>query len=335
MIDHGIVVCVLVPPTLTGPTQSGTVRGRQLFDYLRTRFEHVYFNPSFSRIQEYDESVTIVYILMKHINNFVPPTLLGRKNKLVIWDPVDTFYECHDAKSLYAEMKSRKSSTRSDLHFHHADIINPPNRAMRDDFEQLIQNQTQTPPNKTIVFIPHNWDVRSDEYHATALSNEDLDHVSIGFLGTPNNPYDVDLLKHASALGIRNLGRVIRSQDIGTFNVCMCLRTKKAAYNKPSIKSYVAASMNCCVIASRNESGIVEMFGEDYPYYVGNNDGFCLEDISKTIQYVKDTFKTPVWYKALAAAKDVRRRTSIEYVGNQFADLIIERDRISRLPTDN
>ena len=102
------------------------------------------------------------------------------------------------------------------------------------------------------------------------------------------------------------------------------MRDEKTSFGKPATKSYVAASLNSIIIAYYHEYGVRDLYGEEYPYYIKKNKKIDKENIIDTIDYIKQTYKSDIWNKALQITQSVKELTSIEYVGLQFKDLIME-----------
>lgn len=308
-----MIICIL--SNINTPSGSGIMRGHQLYEFFKKNNHNVYFNPKDDIFINYDETYKFIIIIIKYLDK--NPQLHANKlkilekktNKLMIWDIIDTFQKTSNEKLLINSDVFKK-------YYKKMDIINCPNKNMMEIIKK------NNPLNKNIVFIPHNWDNRSNIHYKKFLKNELLDNIKIAFIGTPNNLYDQLILSNKNELNITNLGRVLDYNNAGTFNVCCCIRTKESAFSKPSTKSYVAASFNCCIIASKDEYGVVDLFGDDYPYYIEEKYENKLDNIKNTIKYMKDTYKTDIWYKALNIVKDVRNKTSIEYIGDQFLKII-------------
>ena len=300
------VICVI--SDINHENSSGQMRGYQLYEFFKKCHKDVFFNPNNDNLKNYDNSYKFILLLIKNIKKNISH-LLNYSNKLIIWDIIDTFEKIKNGTELLKNDIFKKN-------YNVSDIINCPNSKMME----VIKNNNSL--NKTITFIPHNWDNRSNKYYYKSLNNENLDNIKIAFLGSPNSVYDHLILKNKEELNLINLGRVLDYNNLGSFNVCCCLRKKEEAFGKPSTKSYVAASINCCIIASKNEYGIVDIFGEDYPYYIEDNNDVNLNNIKNTITYVKQTYNTEVWYKALNIIKDVRKKTDIETIGKHFLEII-------------
>ena len=144
----------------------------------------------------------------------------------------------------------------SDHNFHHHDLY-------KETFEHISN-------------IPFVMQLRKE--------NEKLKTLKVGYLGTPNTKEEAYCVKTSPY--IVNLGRTIEEKDIGTFNACCSLRNADIAFGKPGTKSFVAASLNSIIIASKEEYNIVDLFGEDYPYYLVEQGKTVGERLQKTIGYI-------------------------------------------------
>jgi hypothetical protein len=123
---------------------------------------------------------------------------------------------------------------------------------------------------------------------------------------------------------INFIGSVIQKNNVGHFN-CLCsLRDKKSSFGKPATKSYVAASFKSIIIAFKHEYGVYDLYGEEYPYYIQNNKQTDKENIVDTIDYIKKTYNSDIWNKALQITENVKEKTSIEFIAMQFKEVILD-----------
>ena len=60
------------------------------------------------------------------------------------------------------------------------------------------------------------------------------------------------------------------------------------------------------------------------PYYIKNHNKSELKNIRNTIDYIKHTYHSDIWNNAMQITQSVKKKTSIESVGLQFKDLILE-----------
>lgn len=281
------------------------MRTLPLLNELKKYFTYCYFNPSVSMINKFEYKK---FFLIRIKLAPIPEKFLNIKNKCIIWDIIDILQ--HTLPSTLWDTKRFIDG------YNLCDVINCPNSMMQN----IIQKKNYK--KKHITMIPHNWDPRVKKYFKKATENLSLDKPKLVFLGTPNSKEESNCINNSSC--ISSLGRTVKEKDIGTFNLCCSLRNSSTAFGKPGTKSFVATSLNSLIIASKSEYNVLDLFGPEYPYYL-RNDGKTLEErLEKTMAFVNKTYKQKEWKQAVDIAKRVRERTSIDYIGNQFKNLILD-----------
>ena len=280
------------------------MRTLPLFHELKKHFSYCYFNPSESIIPKFQyKKFFIIQVKLGPI----PHQFLKIKNKFIIWDIIDILQDTRES-TLW---KNQRFLTGYNM----SNVLNCPNSKM----QKVIENNNSE--KKIITMIPHNWDSRIAKHYSKAKENKKLKTLKVGYLGTPNTKEEAYCVKTSPY--IVNLGRTIEEKDIGTFNACCSLRNADIAFGKPGTKSFVAASLNSIIIASKEEYNIVDLFGENYPYYLVKQGNTIGERLQKTVDYVVSTYKKEEWEKAMEIASSVRERTSIQNIALQFKKLIL------------
>lgn len=275
-----------------------------LFRELKKHFSYCYFNPSESIIPKFQyKKFFIIRIKLLPI----PKHFLNLTNKFIIWDIIDILQDTRES-TLW---KNQRFLTGYNM----SNVLNCPNSKM----QKVIENKNSE--KKIITMIPHNWDSRIAKHYSKAKENEKLKTLKVGYLGTPNTKEEAYCVKTSPY--IVNLGRTIEEKDIGTFNACCSLRNSNIAFGKPGTKSFVAASLNSIIIASKEEYNVVDLFGEDYPYYLVKQGKTFGEKLKNTVDYVASTYKKEEWDKANEIASSVRERTSIQNIALEFKKLIL------------
>lgn len=84
---------------------------------------------------------------------------------------------------------------------------------------------------------------------------------------------------------------------------------------KPNCKVSTAAACGANLVTTRDESAL-EMLGEDYPFYAEPT----LEGILAGIDRARSAFGGPDWKRGLERMREVRERTSIERVADDYLD---------------
>ena len=268
-------------------------------------FNYCYFNPNKDIISKFPKHKFIIF----HIKfKKIPKHFLKIKKKLIIWDIIDALSNT-TSKTIFSNKLFQEKYKLSD-------VINCPNGKMKSSIKK--NNHL----HKKICTIPHNWDPRMIKYfekHDNKL--KELEEPKIGYLGTPNTKKEKEMISKLHDINF--IGPVIKKNNIGTFN-CLCsMRDKKSSFGKPATKSYVAASFNSLILAYKHESGVHDLYGDEYPYYIKTDSKTEIKNIKNTIDYIKETYNTDIWNKAIQISNDVKEKTSIEYVGLQFKDLIL------------
>lgn len=281
------------------------MRTLPLLEEFQKYFTHCYFNPDKEIISKFTKDTFIIF----HIKfKKIPKNFLKIKKKIVIWDVIDALSDT-TSKTLFSNKLFQEKYKVSD-------IINCPNGKMKS----CIKKNNRL--HKKICAIPHNWDPRMIKYFEKHNNkSKGLEEVKIGYLGTPNTKKEEKMISKISDINF--IGPIVKKNNIGTFN-CLCsMRDKKSSFGKPATKSYVAASFNSLILAYKHEFGIHDLYGDEYPYYIKNDKNSEIENIKDTIDYMKQTYNSDIWDKAIQITKSVKEKTSIENVSLQFKDLIL------------
>lgn len=276
-----------------------------LYNQLCKHFSYCYFKPSSEIIEKFKHKK---FFIIRIKNYPICKEYLNIKNKCIIWDIIDTLQHTNPSTIW--------NTPRFIEGYNMSHIINCPNTKMQEVIE------TKNTDKKKIHMIPHNWDPRIKKHDKLIKNNETLTSLQIAYLGTPNSKEEEQTI--AESPHVINLGRTIQTKDIGKFNACCSLRNADTAFGKPGTKSFVAASLNSIIIASKEEYNVVDLFGEDYPYYLDHKGSTIGERLENTIKYVASTYKKKEWDEACKRMYYVRERTTIENVGLEFKKLILD-----------
>lgn len=281
------------------------MRTRPLFRELNKYFSYCFFNANDSIIKKFPYKRFFIIRIKSYT---IPKAFLELKNKTIFWDIIDTLQHC-TPDNLFKTPRFLQGYKESD-------IINCPNSEMK---KIILSNNNL---KKEIVMIPHNWDSRVENLFTLAKKNESLEKPVIAYLGTPNSQQEQQCIQKSPF--VVNLGRVINKNHIGTFNVCCSLRNKNVAFGKPGTKSFVASSLNSLIIASKEEYGVVDLYGNDYPYYLKNNKKTLSENLEETINYIVSTYNTDIWKNAKLISNNVREKTSINAISLEIKNIILK-----------
>jgi hypothetical protein len=177
--------------------------------------------------------------------------------------------------------------------------------------------------NVITYVIPHHYDIRMNDFNF-AKDNE----IKILFNGETNN--NLNCL-HIDKLSIRN-DFLINDSNLSlmnflnndSFKKCLChinIRDENSfAYKyKPCMKLAHAVASNSIIITTYDMS-IRDILSIDYPYILKNHD---YKNVIDMIEYVKNTYNTDIWHKALKIINDLKIKLNIEYVvENYYCDFI-------------
>ena len=171
--------------------------------------------------------------------------------------------------------------------------------------------------NKFTFVIPHHYDPCLDKINKIT-KYDSLKFIFNGYIGhTNNNCLYINELK-------KNLNNLYISPDIDTFisnklfHDCCHISIRKTnswEYKiKPAMKLAHAAGMDCNIITT-NDNCISELLPEDYPYLLKDD---SYESTQKMIEYVKETFNTPIWENALEKIKLIKNELKLENIVKKF-----------------
>tara|TARA_Y100000389_G_scaffold71441_1_gene68116 strand:- start:153 stop:1277 length:1125 start_codon:yes stop_codon:yes gene_type:complete len=286
-------------------TGSSWMRGKQLARALAKTYQYVFINPSldknFETYKPYVHLKTVVFTIKA---GFLRGTE-KLNNPFYIWDVVDwaEYFTLKKDKIITYEYKYVKKK------YDKCHLINCANSKQIEYF--CPQNN---PKDRIFDCIPHNWDSKFRDITPKALNNEKLPEPKFAYIGTPNKKDPTDS-KFRNYKDITYLGQVAKKKDIGTFNVCASFRSEFNSIYKPGTKCAVAASFNSAFIANKHEYGVYDLLGPDYPYYLEKTNQQNMENM---IKYIKDTYKTPIWDKAMKIIKEVKEKTDVRNIAKQF-----------------
>lgn len=303
-MNNQIVVCVFGSIDRNKYTHY-RMRTLPLIEEFKKKIKYCFFNPSEKIINEY---LNFKFILIQIKFKKIPKLFLKIKNKLVIWDIIDSLPNT-TPKSIFKNKLFQNN-------YKNSDIINFPNSKMK------LCVKKNNPLNRKLIFIPHNWDSRMKKHiNSHCQETLSLKKPTIAYVGTPNTKDEKEIIKQVKDVDF--LGPVIKKNHIGKFNILCSFRDKKNSFWKPATKSYVSASFDALIIAHKHEYGVFDLFGEEYPYYIKNSEKTIVENIKKTIDFIKDSYKTEIWFKAIEITKNVKELTCIENIANEFIEIMI------------
>ena len=175
--------------------------------------------------------------------------------------------------------------------------------------------------NKFCHIIRHHWDPRIKNFKNYNM-NEDLRNlkkVNIllnGYVGHKNKNC-LYLKELSDSKIVDHCGDFKHLYDKHkNYNCHISIREPNSweYLNKPSIKLFGAAALNCNIITT-DDIGVREILHPDYPYLLRD---VSYENVLKMIKYVNDTYNTDVWFKGLDMLKEIKHETSIENIVKNY-----------------
>ncbi len=170
--------------------------------------------------------------------------------------------------------------------------------------------------NKLIKFIPHNVDPRIKQ-------NSENNFLNIAYFGEKDN-----------GLYLENLSNLIDSYFINTkktenknwinnidkYNAHYIIR-RNISKNifKPFLKGFTAAHNNANVIAYIKDGDSFFYLGKDYPYLIKD---ISLKNVLNLISYMNESYKSKEWYYGLEIMREVKEKSSNQYIINEFKDYL-------------
>jgi hypothetical protein len=176
--------------------------------------------------------------------------------------------------------------------------------------------------NKFTYVIPHHYDVRMNDF-----SCKKDEHIKILFNGDSsiNNCLHLDKLRLRDDFLINdscNSFEEFLNNDM--YKKCLChinIRDENSFgfKYKPCMKLAHAVASDSIIITTYDMS-IRDILPNDYPYILINHE---YDTVINMIDYVKKTYNTDVWFKALNILNELKEKLNIEYiVKNYYCDFI-------------
>lgn len=243
---------------------------------------------SLKRVEDIKDSIFII-VKAAPQNKYDILSALKKNGNILVWDPVDSL----------EDLRGEAEASLFD------GVILSSNKC-KDETVSYFRN------NCAYGVIPHHWDRRclvnhAQDYQLLYFGDTTPENISQEYIN------EIEELHTEKCSNEKSFLNILRS--IAGYNCHFSVREdhSDSFKYKPAVKVSFASATNSNIILSRDYSN-VELLGASYPYYTDSN----LESVKKTVQYSKETFGTKVWVDALAMMKDVRERTSIYNVCNEY-----------------
>jgi hypothetical protein len=289
-----VIVC-------SGKGGASYMRGEQIYQELGNDSGYkleLIKSKGIKRLRDIKNSIVLI------VKVLVPTDLLVliKKNKnVIIYDIIDAYFEIH--KGIYHPSIFRNKKIMKQIDY----IIVVNNESLNHFNNVLCLN------NKCkVICIYHHWDPDILQYN----TYKNINDLCICYVG-----YHLDgrnCLYFNELDDINILGNKIDSDKNCKYNCHYNIRKEDGIMSKykSSVKLSTAAAMNCNIITTRDKC-ITELLNPDYPYITDSN----IKNVTKMIQYTKNTYNTPVWFKGLEYLKEVKNKTSLEVIIKDYKRL--------------
>ena len=181
------------------------------------------------------------------------------------------------------------------------DLIIFPNKKCYHDFSTVT--------NKGVV-VPHHWDHSLET--ETRIDN-DLKFVYIGtYTQLPQYVYNISSVDRI----MDNYSNL--SEQIKNYNVHINIREENDTRMKykPGSKLLTAACVKGVVIITTKDATILEEpLMNSYPYLMNNHHQ---NELERLLTYVKETYKTDIWYHALNILEQIKTKYSVKCIGDSY-----------------
>ena len=154
--------------------------------------------------------------------------------------------------------------------------------------------------------------------------DKNIKSLRIGYFGEKKNGLHIDNLnKFIDPYFIKTNNQSNKTwfKEINKYNAhYIARRIINRNINKPFLKGFTAAFTSSNVLVCKEEGDSLYYLTKDYPYFIKDR---SLESIKKTIEFMKTTYKSEIWFKGLEIMKNVRAKSTNQYIINEFKDLMI------------
>ena len=169
--------------------------------------------------------------------------------------------------------------------------------------------------------IPHIWDPRLKSFQRNL--EKDGYKFRLGYIGKFDNRHDRGNLPYKD---ISDLNLVTKMDDSllklaknYTCHYSIRLENTLEYMYKPCTKVALASAVNSNIIHSRDKS-LEGILPNDYPYLTDTD----INSVKKMVEYAKETFNSEIWNTGLDMMKEVKHKTSVETVCNNYIDYFKE-----------
>lgn len=280
----------IVPHQMWG---SALTRGHQISRALNRK-------GVYSRVLDLSSGEQQIQVIKNSVVVFIKVAFRGRpdlltrlkgKGNILIWDPIDGLVDLKGEEGVKL-----------------FDGVMLPNRECEERMRPFFREDCRC------GIIYHHWDPRIRKnrargYGLVYLGDTTPENINPAYIeGIP----ELNILKCNSVKTFKENNLLGKIRD---YNCHFSVREKDhdSFYYKPNTKLSFASATDSNIILSREFSN-VELLDPAYPYYADGD----LESVRRAVQYSRETYGTKVWDQALAMIRDVRERTSIKRIADDY-----------------
>ena len=221
---------------------------------------------------------------------------LRKQDNDIIYDVVDKF--------------SRKEAPHETMGVAFADGIIATHKQVVDYFSPLFGNAK-------VAVIPHAYDPRFEIRTAENGFDAFPQRFRLGYLGQSFNHHFKEI---ADVLPVYDPKTGFEYGGMFTCHYSVRDINTIDALFKPATKASTAAACGANIITTRDPA-VVDLIGEDYPFYV---DEFTHKEVADTIKRAYKNFDKEMWFDGLDIMAALKRRTSIDRVAEDYIDFLAE-----------
>lgn len=191
-------------------------------------------------------------------------------------------------------------------------IVN--NIKMRDWWYENIDRDRSKP----VFVIPHHWDFRFSNFDSFDYGKKPYFYYLGQSLKKNQNCLWIEELLKAKVLDEQRSadkyfkdspvdGCQINIRRTGSFEYCF----------KPATKLSIASAMGSVIITTKDWS-VEDILDDSYPYILKSSD---YQSVVEMINYVKETYKTDIWFRAKTILEGVKEKTSLDNIINLYLNI--------------
>ena len=178
--------------------------------------------------------------------------------------------------------------------------------------EELASKAKELRPDLEVAVLPHHWDKR----HLENVGKQNSDKLALGYIGSAGGLFHGELLKPASI--VHDWSEQTRTSPMYNCHYSVRPKGESQYLYKPNSKASTAAAVGSNIITSRDKA-LENLLPEDYPYYTETD----IDSVRDAIKYAEETYGTAVWEYGLECMKELKHKTSIEFiVENGYVEFI-------------